>query len=64
MTKNKIDKKTILTRRTGFQTDHILLLEQFKEKKANPSLFLKFLFADPHCTYLILLTTQAEPSQN
>jgi hypothetical protein len=47
MTKNGLDIQTISTKRTDFQTDRDLLLGQVKEKneKANPSHFLKFLFA-------------------
>ena len=43
----RIDIQTILTKRKDFQTDRILLLRQVteKEEKANPSHFLKFLFA-------------------
>jgi hypothetical protein len=66
MTSNGFDIQTKLTRRTDFQTDRILLLGQVTEKKekAAPSHFLKFLFADPHCTHLFLPDTQAAPSQN
>jgi hypothetical protein len=45
MTKNGLDIQTISTKRTDFQTDHVLLLGQVTEKKAHPSHFLKFLFA-------------------
>ena len=50
MTKNGLDIQTILTKRTDFQTDRILLFGQVTEKKekANPSHFLKFLLAS--CT--------------
>ena len=53
MTENGLDIQTISTRRTDFQTDRVLLLGQAREKKekALPSHFLKFLFADPHCTH-------------
>lgn len=46
MTKNVQYIKTILTKRTDFQADRILLLGQVKKKKekARPSHFLKFLF--------------------
>jgi hypothetical protein len=66
MTKNGHDIQTISTKRTDFQTDRVLLLVQVTEKKekANPSHFLKFLLADPHCTHLVLPDTQAEPSKN
>lgn len=51
---------------TDFQTDRILLLGQVTEteEKVHPSHFLKFLFADPHCTHFVLPDTQAVPSQN
>lgn len=47
MTKNVLDIQTILTKRTDFQTDRVLLYSQLTEKKekANPSHFLKILFA-------------------
>jgi len=66
MTKNGLDIQTISTKRTDFQTDLVLLLGQVtaKKEKANPSHFLKFLFADPHCTHLVLPASQADPSQN
>jgi len=66
MNNNGLDIQTISTKRTDFQADHILLLGQVTEKKekADPSHFLKFLFADPHCTHLVLPDTQADPSQN
>ena len=66
MTKNGLDIQTISTKRTDFQADRVLLLGQVtqKKEKANPSHFLKFLFADPHCTHLVLPDTQADPSQN
>ncbi|HAK00498.1 MAG TPA: hypothetical protein DCM62_10790 [Bacteroidales bacterium] len=53
MTKNGLDIQTISTKRTDLQTDHFLLFGQVTEKKekALPSHFLKFLFADPHCTH-------------
>jgi hypothetical protein len=66
MTQNRLDILTISTNRTDFQTDRVLLLRQVTEKKekANPSHFLKFLLANPHCTHLVLPDTQADPSQN
>lgn len=66
MTKNRHDIQTISTKRTDLQTDRVLPLGQVIEKneKADPSHFLKFLFADPHCTHLILPETQANASQN
>jgi hypothetical protein len=66
MTKNGHDIQTISTKRTDFQTDFVLLFGQVTEKteKADPSHFLKFLFAAPHCTHLVLPDTQANPSQN
>jgi len=66
MTNNGLDIQTISTKRTDFQPDRVLLLGQLTEKKekAYPSHFLKFLFADPHCTHLVLPATQADPSQN
>ncbi len=66
MTKNGHDIRTISTKRTDFQSDRILLLGQMTEKKekANPSLFLKFLLAKPHCTHLVLPHPQHDPSQN
>jgi hypothetical protein len=66
MIENGLDIQTISTKRTDFQTDRVLLFGQVteKEEKAYPSHFLKFLFADPHCTHLVLPDTQADPSQN
>ncbi|PKP24084.1 MAG: hypothetical protein CVU03_13835 [Bacteroidetes bacterium HGW-Bacteroidetes-2] len=63
MTKNGLD---ISTKWTDFQIDRVLLLGQVTEgnEKADPSHFLKFLLADPHCTHLVLPNTQADPSQN
>ena len=45
MTKNGLDIQAILTKRTDFQVDLVLLLGQVTEKKekARPSHFLKFL---------------------
>ena len=61
MTKNGLNIQTISTKRTDLQADRVLLFGQVTEKikKANPSHFLKFLFADPHCTHLALPDTQA-----
>jgi hypothetical protein len=66
MTKNGLNIQTISTKRTDKKADRVLLLGQVTEKKekANPSHFLKFLFAYPHCTHLVLTDTQADPSQN
>jgi hypothetical protein len=66
MNNNGFDILTISTKRTDFQADHILLLEQVTEKKekTDPSHFLKFLFAYPHCTHLVLPDTKANASQN
>ena len=66
MNKNGLDIQTILTKRTDFQTDRVLLLGQETEKKekTHPSHFLKFLLANPHCTHLVLPQTQANASQN
>lgn len=66
MTENGLDIQTISTKRTDKQTDPVLLLGQVTEKKekAYPSHFLKFLFADPHCTHLVLPDTQTNPLQN
>ena len=66
MTKNGLDIQTISTKRTDKQADRVLLLGQVTEKKekANPSHFLKFLFATPHCTHFVLPATKALPSQN
>jgi hypothetical protein len=66
MTKNGHDIQTISNKRTDFQTDRVLLSVQVTEKKekAHASHFLKFLFAYPHCTHLVLPDTQADPSQN
>jgi len=46
MTENGHDIQTILTKRTDFKADRVLLLGQLTEnkEKANPSHFLKFLF--------------------
>ena len=56
MTKNGHNIQTILTKRTDFQTDRVLLLRQMTEKieKANPSHFLKFLLANRTLAHLVL----------
>lgn len=66
MTKNKLDIETITNKWTDFQTDRVLLLGQVTEntETADPSHFLKFLLANPHCTHLVLPDTQANASQN
>lgn len=66
MTKNRKDIQIISTKRTDLQADRVLLLGQVtqKKEKANPSHFLKFLLANPHCTHLVLPNTQANASQN
>ncbi|MBU1009688.1 MAG: hypothetical protein KKD74_06095 [Bacteroidetes bacterium] len=66
MTENGLNIQTILTKRTDFQTDRVLLFGQVTEKKekANPSHFLKFLLANPHCTHLDLPHPQDNASQN
>ena len=66
MTENGRDIQTISTKRTYVKAARILLLRQETEKKekAIPSHFLKFLFANPHCTHLVLPDTQANASQN
>ncbi len=48
MTENGLYIQTILTKRTDFQTDRVLLLGQEPEKKekADPSHFFKFLLAN------------------
>ena len=66
MNENGLDIQTKLTKRTDFQANRVLLLEQVTEKKekARPSHFLKFLLANPNCTHLVLPDTQANASQN
>ena len=66
MTENGLNIQTISTKRTDFQTDRVLLLGQVTEgkEKADPSRFLKFLLANPHCTHLVLPHPQDDPSQN
>ena len=65
MTENGLNIQTISTKRTDKQTDRVLLLGQVTEnkEKANPSHFLKFLLANPHCTHLDLPHPQANASQ-
>jgi hypothetical protein len=65
MTKNGLDIQTISTKRTGFQTDRVLLMGQVKEKheKVDPTIILKFPLAKLHCTHLVLPETQADNSQ-
>ena len=62
MTENRHEIQTISTKRTDLQADRVLLLGQVTEKKvkADPSHFLKFLLANPHCTHLVLPDTQAK----
>lgn len=66
MTKNELKIKNISPKWTDFQTDRVLLLVQVTktEEKVHPSHFLKFLFANPHYTHLVLPYTQTDPSQN
>lgn len=66
MTKNRLDIQTILTKRTDFQTDRVLVLGLVTEteEKVHPSHLLKFLLANPHCTILVLPYPQADTSQN
>ena len=66
MTKNGLDIHTLSTKRTDKKADRILLYSQVtkKIKKADPSHFLKFLLARPHCTHLVLNDTLGHPSQN
>ena len=66
MTENELNIQTILTKRTDFQADRVLLFGQVSEKKeqAIPSHFLKFLLISPHFTHMVLLETQVDPSQN
>ncbi len=66
MTENGLDIQTISTKRKDFKTDRVSLYGEVTKKKeiAHPSHFLKFLFAIPHCTYLVLPDTQADHSQN
>ena len=66
MTENRHEIQTISTKRTDLQADRVLLLGQVTEKKekADPSHFLNFLLANPHCTHLVLPDTQANASQN
>lgn len=65
MTKNGLDIQTISTKRTDFQTDHVLLLGQVteKEEEAHPSHFLKFLLASrTNGTFGFAPTHRAVPS--
>ncbi len=50
MTKNGLNIQTISTKRTGLQTDRVLLFGQLREKKekAYPSVFFKISFSQPH----------------
>ena len=66
MTENGHDIQMISTKRTEKQADRVLILRQVTEKKAkaNPSYFLKFLFANPYRSHLVLLDTKAALSQN
>lgn len=66
MTTNGLNIKTISTKWTDIQADRIWLLGQVTEteEKTHPSHFLKFLFANPHCTHFVLPDTKADPSQN
>lgn len=65
MPKNGFDIQTISIKRTEFQTDRILLFGEVTEKKekAHLSHFIKFHFANQHCTHLVLPDTQGDPSQ-
>jgi hypothetical protein len=63
MTKNELDIQTILSNRTDFQTERVLLLGQVTEKKvkAHPSHFLKYLFASrTNGTFGFAPTAQSE----
>ncbi|WP_395626339.1 hypothetical protein [Daejeonella sp.] len=65
MTKNGLDIQTISTKRTDFQTDHVLLFGPLtkKQEKANPLHFLKFLLANRTSgTFGFALTHKADPS--
>ena len=67
MTENGLDIQTISTKRTDFKADRVLLLGQLTEKKekANPSHFLKFLFASrTNGTFGFAQTHEANASQN
>ena len=66
MTKNGFDIQTISVNWTDIQADRVLPFGLVTEKKEKADLlhFLKFLFADPHCTHLVLPNTQADPTQN
>lgn len=65
MTKNGLNIQTILTKRTDFQADRVLLLETVtkKNEKTHPSHFLKFLLANrTNGTLAFAPTAQAIPS--
>jgi len=67
MIENGLDIQTISTKRTDFQTDHVLLFQNVAEKKekANPSHFLKFLLAScTNGTFGFAPTHEANASQN
>lgn len=59
MTENRLDIQTISTNPTDKWADRILLCGMMTEKqeKADPSNFIKFLFADPHCKLWVLPDT-------
>jgi hypothetical protein len=65
MTKNGLDIQAISTKRTDFQTDHVLLFRPLtkKQEKANPSHFLNFFLANRTSgTFGFALTHKADPS--
>jgi hypothetical protein len=66
MNENRLDIQTKLTKQTHFQAARVLLFRQLtlEKEKAYASHFLKFLLANPHCTHLVLPSTQANASQN
>jgi hypothetical protein len=66
MTENGLGIQIISTKRTDLQAVRVLLLGRVTEKqeKDHDSHFLKFLFAYPHCTHLVLPNTTANASQN
>jgi hypothetical protein len=59
MNENGLDIYTILTKRTDFQTDRVLLLGQVTEmkEKSHPLHFLKFLFCQPHKWHICFCPT-------
>jgi len=61
MTKNGLDIQTIFNKQTDKLTVRVLLYGQvtIEKEKAHPLHFLKFLFANPHCTHLVLPDTKA-----